>query len=165
VLEGLGVPALGAASLQPVLLPLPGFPPCCSVDMLEFSGGEGPCSMLKWKSKADLSSKGQKSFICREEKGKAPWGRAVGTGNQWSTESGWKLGYIAFYCPRTEILAGRMLKERCLCGVNRCFLGRRRGILPLANCHLLGTCGPPTVWPSLYHLISTSLIASIKTLI
>jgi hypothetical protein len=30
--------------------------------------------MLRWKSKADLSSKGQRSFICREEKGKAAWG-------------------------------------------------------------------------------------------
>jgi hypothetical protein len=31
------------------------------------------CSTLRWKSKADSSSKGQRSFICREEKGKATW--------------------------------------------------------------------------------------------
>jgi hypothetical protein len=44
----------------------------------------------------DSSSKGQRSFICRKEKGKAIWGHAVGPGNQWSTESGWKLVFIAF---------------------------------------------------------------------
>jgi hypothetical protein len=39
-------------------------------------------------------------------------------------------------------------KEKCLPGVNRCFLGRRRGIFP-PNCHLLATRGPPTVRPSI----------------
>jgi hypothetical protein len=38
--------------------------------------------------------------------------------------------YSFFYCPRAEILAGQMLKEKCLLGANRCFLGRRRGIFP-----------------------------------
>jgi hypothetical protein len=55
--------------------------------------------MLRWKSKADLSSKGQRSFICREEKRKATWGHAPGPGNQWSSGSGWKLGFIAFLLP------------------------------------------------------------------
>jgi hypothetical protein len=49
--------------------------------MQEFSRGESPYSALRWKSKADLSSKGQRSFICRKEKGKATWGHAVGPGN------------------------------------------------------------------------------------
>jgi hypothetical protein len=42
-----------------------------SLDMLGSLGGEGPRSTLQWKSKADSSSKGEKSFIYRGEKGKA----------------------------------------------------------------------------------------------
>jgi hypothetical protein len=33
--------------------------------------------MLRWKSKESLSSKGQKNFICREEKGKVACGHAA----------------------------------------------------------------------------------------
>jgi hypothetical protein len=43
------------------------------------------------------SSKGQKYFICREEKGKSDWGHAAGPRNWWSHGSGWKLGFIAFF--------------------------------------------------------------------
>jgi hypothetical protein len=56
--------------------------------MQEFSGGEVPCSVLRWKSKVDLSSKGLKSFICREGKGKATWGHAAGP------ETGGPLGQV-----------------------------------------------------------------------
>jgi hypothetical protein len=61
------------------------------------SEGEGPWSVHRWKLKADLRSKGQRSFTYREEKGKAAWGHTVGPGNQWSSESDWKLGFIAFF--------------------------------------------------------------------
>jgi hypothetical protein len=37
------------------------------------------------------------------------------------------------------------LLERCLSGMNRCFLGRSGVFFPLANCHLLGKQGTPTV--------------------
>jgi hypothetical protein len=36
-------------------------------------------STLRTKAEADLSSRGQKSFICREEKRKAAWGACKGT--------------------------------------------------------------------------------------
>jgi hypothetical protein len=62
----------------------------------------------------------------------------VGPGNQWSSESDWKLGFIAFF-----IAWG----QRGLSGMNRCFLGRRS--VSLANCHLLGTQGPPAFCPSI----------------
>jgi hypothetical protein len=35
-------------------------------------------STLRMKAQADSSSRGQKDFICREEKRKAAWGHAVG---------------------------------------------------------------------------------------
>jgi hypothetical protein len=36
------------------------------------------------KEQADSNNRGQKDFICKEEKGKAAWGHAGGPGNQWS---------------------------------------------------------------------------------
>jgi hypothetical protein len=83
-----------------------------------------------------LSSKGQKDFICREEKGKAAWGHAVRPRNWWFHGSGWKLGFIVFFnCLRAKVS-----------GTNRCFLGRRS--VSLANYHFLGTHEPPAVRPS-----------------
>jgi hypothetical protein len=99
--------------------------------MQEFSGGEGPCSVLRYKSKVDLSSKGQKSFLCREEKEKAAWGHLAGPGNWWLPGSDWKLGFTAFLITRGwRFWHGQILKEKCLPGVNERFLGRRRGIFP-----------------------------------
>jgi hypothetical protein len=49
------------------------------------------------KAQVDSSSRGQKDFICREEKRKAEWGHPGGPGNQWSCGSGWRLGFIAFF--------------------------------------------------------------------
>jgi hypothetical protein len=51
-------------------------------DMLEFLGGEGPCSMLIWKSKVDMSSKGQK----RKE--------TVWAVMQWDPETGCPLSQV-----------------------------------------------------------------------
>jgi hypothetical protein len=48
-------------------------------------------SALRLKTEADSSSRGQKDFICREEKRKATWGYLGGPGNRWSHGSGWKL--------------------------------------------------------------------------
>jgi hypothetical protein len=58
------------------------------------------------ETKANSSSRGQKDFICREEKEKAAWEHASGPRNPWSCGSGWKLGFIAFFflnCPKAEI--------------------------------------------------------------
>jgi hypothetical protein len=52
------------------------------------SGDEDPCSTLKWKSKADLSIKGQRSFIWREEKGNAAWDM------QWDLETSGPLSQV-----------------------------------------------------------------------
>jgi hypothetical protein len=93
-------------------------------------------STLRLKAEADSSSRGQKDFICREEKRKAAWGHAAGPGNQWSHGSGWKLSFYSLFF----FIARR---QRCLSGANRCFLGRRS--VSLANYHLLG---PPEVCPS-----------------
>jgi hypothetical protein len=96
----------------------------------------------------DWSSKGQESFICREEKGKAAWGHTEGPGNQWSPRSGWKLGFITFLLPEGRDFGG-----------NGCLLGRRGVSLAqtgvsweeegafflLANSYLLGTQRPPAV--------------------
>jgi hypothetical protein len=35
---------------------------------------------------------------------------------------------LYLYCPRVEILVWIMSKEKCLLGVNRCFMGRRKGV-------------------------------------
>jgi hypothetical protein len=45
-------------------------------------------STLRMKAEADSSSRGQKDFICREEKRKAAWGHAAGPRNWWSLGSG-----------------------------------------------------------------------------
>jgi hypothetical protein len=71
--------------------------PGCQDDTQELLGGEGPWSTLRWKSKADSSSKGQKYFICGEEKGKAEWGHAEESGKHWSPVSGWKLSFKACF--------------------------------------------------------------------
>jgi hypothetical protein len=61
-------------------------------------------SILRLKAETDSSSRGQKDFICREEKRKAAWGHAGGSGNRWSCVLGWRLGFIAFlYFPRVEM--------------------------------------------------------------
>jgi hypothetical protein len=54
-------------------------------------------STLRLKARVDSHSRGQKDFICREEKRKTAWGNAVGPRNRWSRGSGWKLGFIAFF--------------------------------------------------------------------
>jgi hypothetical protein len=76
----------------------------------------GPC--LRWKPKEDSSSKGHKSFICREEKGKAAWGTCSGTQNP-------VFGFTVFllYC-------GKNMFWHEDFGANRCFLGRRGDIFP-----------------------------------
>jgi hypothetical protein len=52
------------------------------------------------KAQADSSSRGQKDLICREEKRKTAWrgmqGKLVVCG------SGWRLGFIAFFCVLPE---------------------------------------------------------------
>jgi hypothetical protein len=109
------------------------------------------CSMLRWKSKVDLSSKGQRSFVYREEKGKVTWGTCSRTWKPVVSGSDWKSGFIAFLLPE-----GRDF------GMNRCLLESRDVSLvqtdiswegegafsPLANSHLLRTCGPPAVCSS-----------------
>jgi hypothetical protein len=54
-------------------------------------------STLRLKAEADLSSRGQKDIICREEKKKAAWGHAAVPGNRWSRGSGWKLGFHSLF--------------------------------------------------------------------
>jgi phage FluMu protein Com len=83
--------------------------------------------MLRWKSKVDLSSNGQKNFICREEKGKVTWAHAAGPGNWWSVLSGWKSGFIAFCCPRAKILVWTDVKEELSLWHKQMFLGRKKG--------------------------------------
>jgi hypothetical protein len=53
--------------------------------------------------------------------------QTCGPGNWLSTESAWKSGFIAFLLTKGGDFWHRliMLKERCLSGVNRCFLGKR----------------------------------------
>jgi hypothetical protein len=53
-----------------------------------------------------------------------------------------------YYCPRAEILAGQMLKEKCLLGVNRFSWEWKEKFFPLANWHLLVIHGLPAVCPS-----------------
>jgi hypothetical protein len=79
-------------------------------------------STLRLTVEADLSSRGQKDFICREEKRKAAWGHAVGPGNWWFHGSGWKLGFIAFflYCPKMEI---SLRCKQTFSGKEKCLLG------------------------------------------
>jgi hypothetical protein len=61
-------------------------------------------SNVRLKTKVDSSSRGQKDFICREEKRKAAWRHAVGPGYLWSHGSGWKLCfYNLLYYPREEM--------------------------------------------------------------
>jgi hypothetical protein len=59
---------------------------------------------LRMKAQVDSSSRGQKDFICREEKD-CMVGHRGGPGNWWSYGSGWVLGFIAFfvYCLRAEM--------------------------------------------------------------
>jgi hypothetical protein len=54
-------------------------------------------STLRLKAEVDSSSRGQKDFICREEKRKTAWGHAVGPRNQCSHGSGWKLGFYDLF--------------------------------------------------------------------
>jgi hypothetical protein len=53
-------------------------------------------SALRLKAEAISSSKGQKVFICREEKRKAAWGHGAGPRNQWFCGSGF---YSLFLLP------------------------------------------------------------------
>jgi hypothetical protein len=39
---------------------------------------------LRLKAEVDSSSRGQKDFICREEKRKVSWVHTIGPGNCWS---------------------------------------------------------------------------------
>jgi hypothetical protein len=101
---------------------------------------------LRMKAQADSNSRGRKDFICREfswrkEKNMhSPCilGNAGGPRNRWSRESGWGLGFIAFFC----IAWG----QRCLSGADRGFLGKSG--VSLITYHLLG---PPAVRPSVLH--------------
>jgi hypothetical protein len=61
-------------------------------------------SALRVKAQADSSSRGQKDFICREEKD-CMVRNAGGPGNRWSCGSGWELRFAAsffVYCLRAE---------------------------------------------------------------
>jgi hypothetical protein len=49
------------------------------------------------KAEVDLSSRGQKYFICREGKRKAAWGHVGGPRDWWSHGSGWKLGFYSLF--------------------------------------------------------------------
>jgi hypothetical protein len=81
-----------------------------------------PClrhgSTLRMKAQEDSSSRGQKYFICREEKRKAAWGHAGGPRNPWFCGSGWKLGFYRLFlcCLRAEMLLRSPGKEKCLLG-------------------------------------------------
>jgi hypothetical protein len=102
---------------------------------------------LRMKAQVDSNSRGQKDFICKEEKrreekkrerkdcilenaGGPETGYPVGQIGEW--------GFIAFFC----IGWG----QRCLAGADRHFLGRRD--VSLTTYHLLG---PPAVRPSVLH--------------
>jgi hypothetical protein len=75
-------------------------------------------STLRMKAQVDSSKRGQKDFICREEKRKAAWGHAGGPGNWWSHGSGWKLGFYSpfLYCLMVEMSCRFPGKEKCLLG-------------------------------------------------
>jgi hypothetical protein len=62
-------------------------------------------STLRMKAGVDSSSRGQKDFICREEKRKAAWGHAGGPRNWWPHGTGWRSGFHTLfeYCPRVEM--------------------------------------------------------------
>jgi hypothetical protein len=60
--------------------------------------------------------------------------------------------FIAFLLPQGEDTWFKhvsLRKEMSFSSLIRCFWGRRWGISPLANPHLLGTHGPPAGCPSL----------------
>jgi hypothetical protein len=103
--------------------------------MQEFQVFRVLVSTLRMKAQADSSSRGQKDFICREEKRKAAWGARRWIWKSVSHGLGWRLGFIAFLC-----FAQR---QRCLSGADRGFLGRRS--VSLTTYHLLG---PPAVCSS-----------------
>jgi hypothetical protein len=79
------------------------------------------CFMLRSKLKVDSSSKGQKSFISREEKGKAAWGDV-----QWDLET--SSPWCPVGCQVLLPVGGVCLNKDF--GSNRCFLGRRGGVSP-----------------------------------
>jgi hypothetical protein len=72
-----------------------------------------------------LSSKNQRSFICREEKGKAAWGRGAFS-RTWKPvllpRVGLDSGFYSFL-----IASGRSMFWHEDFGMNRCFLGTRGG--------------------------------------
>jgi hypothetical protein len=49
--------------------------------MQEFSGVGALGSTLRMKAEVDLTNRGQKDFLYREEKKKAAWSHAAGLGN------------------------------------------------------------------------------------
>jgi hypothetical protein len=49
------------------------------------------------KAQADISSRGQKYFICRVERRKTAWEHAEGPRNWWYHRSGWKLGFYRLF--------------------------------------------------------------------
>jgi hypothetical protein len=78
--------------------------------------------------KGRLKQQRSKSFICREEKGKAAWGRSCSGIRKlvvpWvRLETGF---YSFFYCPRAEILAWTDVKGEVF--KQMFFWGRRRGV-------------------------------------
>jgi hypothetical protein len=81
---------------------------------------------LRMKAQVDSNSRGQKDFICREEKKDCILGNAGGPGNRWSHRSRWGVGFIAYF----SISWG----QRCLSDANRHFLGRRS--VSLTSCGL-----------------------------
>jgi hypothetical protein len=90
---------------------------------------------LRMKAKADSRSRGQKVFICREEKKKVTWGMQgdLETGGPVVQVGNWVL-IALFYIAR---------RQRCLSGL----MGRRS--VSLANYHLLGPPAvPPYILPS-----------------
>jgi hypothetical protein len=74
---------------------------------------------LRMKAQADSSSRGQKDFICREEKG--CMGACWETWKPGSHGSGWKLGFYSLF------LVAR--GQRYLSGANRQFPGKEKCLL------------------------------------
>jgi hypothetical protein len=85
-------------------------------------------STLRVKAQVYSSSRGQKDFICREEKRKAACDHVRRPGNRWSCGLGWKLSfYSLFHCPRVEM--SLRYKEK-FSGKEKCLFG------PLSPCSM-----------------------------
>jgi hypothetical protein len=63
------------------------------IDTQGSSGGEGPCSALRWKSKV-------RKVLFVERRKERLHGLTGGIRNQWSPGSDWKLDFIDFILPK-----------------------------------------------------------------